>query len=98
MKREMSTSARRALRSTLPARAYGDPSWFELEMDSEFARMWLAACRAEQLDRAGSFVRRDVAGASVLIVRGEDGIIRAHHNVCRHRVTDLCTAASGVFQ
>jgi phenylpropionate dioxygenase-like ring-hydroxylating dioxygenase large terminal subunit len=84
--------------STLPAQAYTDPSWFDAEMDRLFARMWIAACRAGQLDRPGAFVRRDVAGASVLIVRGADGRVRAHHNVCRHRGTELCTAASGVFQ
>ena len=63
-----------------------------------FARMWIAACRADQLPRAGSFVRRDVAGASVLIVRGADDTIRAHHNVCRHRGTQLCAKDAGVFQ
>jgi len=67
-------------------------------MDRVFARMWLAAARADQLDRPGAFVRRDVAGASVLIVRANDGSIRAHHNVCRHRGTQLCTEASGVFR
>lgn len=62
-----------------------------------FARMWLAAGRVDQLDRSGSFITRDVAGASVLIVRGNDGSIRAHHNVCRHRGTQLCAENAGVF-
>ena len=86
------------MRNTLPATAYTDPSWFALEMDRVFARMWIAACRADQLPHAGSFVRRDVAGASVLIVRGADDTIRAHHNVCRHRGTQLCAKDAGVFQ
>jgi len=85
------------LRTTMPARAYVDPSWFALEMDRVFARMWLAAGRANDLDHAGAFIRRDVAGASVLIVRAQDGTIRAHHNVCRHRGTRLCTQADGTF-
>jgi len=67
-------------------------------MERVFAGMWLAAGRADQLDRTGAFVRRDVAGASVLIVRAADGSIHAHHNVCRHRGTRLCTGASGTFQ
>jgi len=66
-------------------------------MDRLFARMWLAAGRADQLDHPGAFIRRDVAGASVLIVRAADGLIRAHHNVCRHRGTRLCTEPSGTF-
>lgn len=81
----------------MPARAYTDPAWFALEMDRVFARMWIAAGRADQIAQPGAFIRRDVAGASVLIVRGADGSIRAHHNVCRHRGTQLCTESSGTF-
>ena len=86
------------LKTTLPARAYTDPAWFAVEMDRVFAQMWLVAGRAAELGHAGAFIRRDVAGASVLIVRTADGSIRAHHNVCRHRGTRLCTTASGTFQ
>ena len=93
----MSTTSPRALRTTLPARAYTDPSWFGREMDRVFARMWLAAGRVDQLAGTGSFVRRDVAGASVLIVRGSDGGVQAFHNVCRHRGTRLCTEDHGAF-
>ena len=98
MKRAMGTSeAPRTLRTTLPARAYTDAGWFAIEMDRILARMWLAAGRVDQLDHAGAFIRRDVAGASVLIVRAADGSIRAHHNVCRHRGTRLCIEPSGTF-
>src|SRR5262249_16488581 len=33
--------------------------------------------------------------ASVIVVRDEHGRIRAHHNVCRHRGTLLCTEREG---
>jgi Rieske 2Fe-2S family protein len=59
--------------------------------------MWIAAGRSAELDRSGAFIRRDVAGASVLIVRGADGAVRAFHNVCRHRGTRICTEAEGAF-
>ena len=99
MKRAMGTSeAPRTLRTTLPARAYTDGAWFAIEMDRVLARMWLAAGRVDQLDHAGAFIRRDVAGASVLIVRAAEGSIRAHHNVCRHRGTRLCVEERGAFQ
>ncbi len=66
-------------------------------MDRVFARMWIAAGRTAQLGGDGSFIRRDVAGASVLIVRSGESI-RAFHNVCRHRGTRLCTESDGVFR
>lgn len=83
---------------TLPSRAYTDPRWFADEMDRVFATMWLAAGRASELDRAGSFITREVAGASVLIVRADDGALRAFHNVCRHRGTRLCAEERGRLQ
>src|SRR5206468_12072077 len=33
--------------------------------------------------------------ASVLVMRGDDGVIPALHNPCRHRGMKLCAAASG---
>ena len=94
----MGTTSTNAQRLTLPATAYTDASWFADEMERVFARMWLAAGRAAELDRPGAFIRRDVAGASVLIVRGNDGAVRAFHNVCRHRGTRICTDGEGAFQ
>jgi Rieske 2Fe-2S family protein len=97
MNSAMSTTSPHGLRTTLPAAAYTDAAWFAREMEGVFARMWLAAGRADQLADAGAFVRRDVAGASVLIVRAGDGSLQAFHNVCRHRGTRLCTADAGAF-
>lgn len=83
---------------TLPARAYTDARWFADEMDRVFASMWIAVGRAAELDRTGAFIKREVAGASVLIVRAADGTVKAFYNVCRHRGTRLCVDDHGVFQ
>jgi Rieske 2Fe-2S family protein len=93
----MGSTSPRVARMTMPARAYTDAAWFADEMERVFARMWLAAGRAAELDRPGAFIRRDVAGASVLIVRANDGSIGAFHNVCRHRGTRLCLEPHGTF-
>src|SRR5688500_7513774 len=93
----MSSTSPRTARMTLPAHAYVDSQWFDAEMERVFATMWLAAGRAAELDRAGAFICREVAGASVLIVRGTDGSIGAFHNVCRHRGTRLCIEEHGTF-
>lgn len=85
------------MRHTLPARVYTDAAWFAAEMDRIFATMWVAVGRDDQLPGAGAFIRRDLAGASVLIVRDASGVIRAFHNVCRHRGTRLCDATHGVL-
>ena len=51
----------------------------------------MKAIRVVNGPEPGSFVRRELefAGASLLLVRGKDGSIRAMHNVCTHRGTQL---------
>lgn len=80
---------------TLPAKHYTDPETYRLELDRIWARTWLCAGREEELPEPGSFFVRNVAGASVLVVRREDGKVGAYHNVCRHRGTLLCGQESG---
>jgi Rieske 2Fe-2S family protein len=94
----MSSTSPGTGRLTMPARAYTDATWFGDEMERVFARIWLAAGRAAELERPGAFITRQTAGAGVLIVRRGDGSIGAFHNVCRHRGTRLCLDARGTFQ
>lgn len=96
MKRAMSTTSR-ITHMTLPAEAYTDAVWFAREMERIFAAMWIAVGRTAELPAQGHFFRRDIDTASVLVVRGADGVVRAFHNVCRHRGTRLCTDAHGLL-
>src|SRR2546422_6120693 len=66
-------------------------------MERLFARRWLCAGRAAELADPGDFVVRTVAGESLIVVRGQDGAVRAFYNVCRHRGTRLCEEARGRF-
>jgi len=83
---------------TLPARYYTDPAVFDEEMEKIHYRSWLFAGRSDDLPQAGSWVVRRFGRAEILVVRGEDGRIRAFHNTCRHRGTLLCGGESGRFQ
>ncbi|MGO4755758.1 SRPBCC family protein, partial [Streptomyces sp. 2MCAF27] len=67
------------------------PEFYELERDAIFRRTWLNDWRVEQLPRKGSYFTKelDAARASVVVVRGSDGEVRAFHNVCRHRGNKL---------
>jgi choline monooxygenase len=77
--------------SALAARFYTDPAVAELERERVFARSWQLAAHAGELAGAGDHVVCSIAGAPVLIVRGADGVLRAFHNVCRHRAGPLAT-------
>jgi phenylpropionate dioxygenase-like ring-hydroxylating dioxygenase large terminal subunit len=80
---------------TLPARHYTDPAHFALEMERIHFDMWLCAGRAGQIARPGQYFVRQVGNASVIVLRGDDGVVRAFHNVCRHRGTRLCAPPEG---
>lgn len=81
----------------VPARPYYDSAYFELERQSVFLKSWIHVAHACELPESGSFLRCDLefAGASLLIVRGRDGEVRAFHNVCTHRGTRLVDEAAG---
>ena len=71
--------------SWLPAHAYNKPEVWRQEVERVLRPQWLVACRADQVAKPGSFITKEIGGARVLVVRGADGVIRAFHNVCRHR-------------
>ncbi len=87
------------LRSTGPvsSRPYYDPEWWELERKAIFMRSWLHIGHVCEIPEPGNFIKRDLefAKASLLIVRGKDGEVRAFHNVCTHRGTQLVAEAEG---
>jgi phenylpropionate dioxygenase-like ring-hydroxylating dioxygenase large terminal subunit len=82
----------------VPAGPYYRDDYFELEREAVFRRTWLQIGHISELPEPGTFVVRsvDVANASILITRGKDGVIRAFHNVCTHRGTQLTSDRGGV--
>jgi len=81
--------------STIPAAWYVDPRIAELERLSVFSRTWQLVARTDQVKAPGEFVRATVAGEPVVIVRGNDGILRAFYNVCRHHAAAVVTQPCG---
>jgi phenylpropionate dioxygenase-like ring-hydroxylating dioxygenase large terminal subunit len=81
----------------VPAGPYYQPEYFELEREAIFKRCWLQIGHVCELPKPGSFIVRpvEVANASILITRGKDEKIRAFHNVCTHRGTQLVDDSCG---
>ncbi len=80
---------------TLPSRFYADPEHHAREVEAVHLSMWLHAGREEEIPRPGDYFLRQLAGESVIVMRDEDGGVRAFHNVCRHRGTRLCREETG---
>lgn len=77
----------------IPGGRYTDPAFHELEIEHLWKKSWLPALRADEIPNAGDHKLFERIGASVIIVRGNDGTIRAFHNTCRHRGAPLVECA-----
>ena len=81
----------------IPIAPYISAVQYERERERIFRRVWLNVGREEAIPRAGDYFVREIAvcNASVLVIRGTDGRVRAFHNVCSHRCNRLTRNASG---
>ncbi len=73
----------------LPAFAYTNDDFFQLEQDKLFPNSWMCVAYAHDIPKAGDAKPVEVAGRPVVLVRNETGEIGAFQNVCRHRCMKL---------
>ena len=77
------------LASALPARYYFGEDMLAMEQRSVFARSWQLVAHHDQLAEPGDHVVEKIGDVPVIVVRGQDGVLRAFPNVCRHRAGPL---------
>jgi Rieske 2Fe-2S family protein len=82
---------------TLPGAYYTSEAIHREEQDRIFARRWVCVGRASRVPAPGDYVLAEVAGESLIVVRGADGVVRSFYNVCRHRGTRVCEQPAGRF-
>ncbi len=80
-----------------PSRYY-DPDFHRLEADLVWSRTWQMACREEQIATVGDSLVYEVADTSLIVIRTAPDEIRAFHNSCLHRGTQLRTRSGRVEQ
>lgn len=83
------------MQATLPARLYGCPDAWARERSAVFGRAWLFMGHEAEAAAPGDWIAADVAGHRLVAVRGADGVLRAFHNVCRHRAGPLVQGERG---
>ena len=81
--------------TTLKSHYYYDEAIFAKEVECIFKEEWLWVARTEQLSKQGDFITTDVAQFPIVLVRGKDNILRAFHNICRHRASKVELRKSG---
>lgn len=82
-------------RGGLPAWSYDNDEVTELEKEHMYRRSWLVAGHVGEIPDPGDFLTHDLVDERALIVRGQDGVVRAFHNLCRHRGSRVVAEANG---
>ena len=79
----------------IPAERYLDQALFEEELNL-FKNSWQFVGTVHEFPEVGSYKVMDRwGGASVVVVKGEDGHIRSFWNVCQHRGGPVVEGAGG---
>jgi phenylpropionate dioxygenase-like ring-hydroxylating dioxygenase large terminal subunit len=75
----------------VPTEPCTSAEYYGFEQERLFPKVWLKVGQVEDVPNPGDFFVQDIAvcHASVIVVRAEDGAIRAFHNVCSHRGNKL---------
>jgi Rieske 2Fe-2S family protein len=74
---------------------YNSETAYRHDLATVFTRNWVLAGHASQAAKPGDYFLVDVAGESIIIVRGNDHTLRAFANVCRHRGSRICLKPQG---
>ena len=72
---------------SLPQTFYVDSSVVKLDLDRIFKRQWVFVGHSCQIKKPGDFFTVTIGKDPLILICGDDGEIRALHNVCRHRGT-----------
>src|SRR5262249_55540025 len=80
---------------TLPGWTYGNAEFYELEKRNLVLTNWQVVGHVSELRTPGDYVTLDIMGERVFVLRGEDGELRAFHNVCRHRAAGVVRGDTG---
>jgi Rieske 2Fe-2S family protein len=84
-----------ALLPGLEREAYVDQAVFERELERIFERSWICVARSDELEEPGRYVLARAGRESVVVLRNQDGSVRAFVNLCRHRGARLLDEVAG---
>jgi phenylpropionate dioxygenase-like ring-hydroxylating dioxygenase large terminal subunit len=74
----------------IPSARYYDETFYRLECEHLWSRVWQMACRLEEIPEVGDWVEYKILDKSVIVVRAKSGV-KAFHNACRHRGVQLAS-------
>lgn len=79
----------------LTAEFYASPEVFAADLEAIHHRAWQFVAHACAIASPGDYLTWNIGSHSIILVRGQDGAVRAFHNVCRHRGSRICAQGGG---
>src|SRR3954452_16752239 len=80
---------------SLPGWLYHDPEFFAAEQKAFLRATPQIVCHQSEIPEPGDWRTLEYLGESVIVIRGDDGQVRAFANVCRHRGSRLVDGEGG---
>jgi carnitine monooxygenase subunit len=80
---------------SLPGWLYFDAEFFEAEKSAFLRAAPQVMCHESEVSEPGEWRTLEYLGESVIVIRGDDGLVRAFSNVCRHRGSRLVDGSGG---
>lgn len=80
----------------MPPAVYTSPDFLEREQQTIFRDEWLCMGRASALPNPGDYLSAEIAGQPIVVIRRDDGTLRAMSNVCLHRMSTLLEGRGNV--
>ena len=81
---------------TPPASWYRSPEFLAWERQRVFRRSWQAVGRVDQVARPGDYFAGCLVDDPYVVLRDQQGALRAFHNVCRHHAAQICAGEGSV--
>ncbi|HEX4766782.1 MAG TPA: SRPBCC family protein [Lichenihabitans sp.] len=73
----------------MPPSVYTSQDFLAREIETIFSREWICVGRATGLAKPGDYLTYDLAGQPVVVLRDNEGALRAFSNVCLHRMSTM---------
>jgi phenylpropionate dioxygenase-like ring-hydroxylating dioxygenase large terminal subunit/AcrR family transcriptional regulator len=83
------------IKLTLPGWSYCSEEFHALEREKIFLQSWQVVGHQSELPETGDYQTFEFFGRRGFVVRGQDGVLRAFHNVCAHRAHAVVTGDRG---
>lgn len=82
-------SANDSSKMLLPVEAYTSQAWFDREQHQIFGQSWQFVGMVTDIPEVGHYICVNVGAYPIIVIRDEQGDLKAFHNICRHRGTQL---------